>query len=161
VSPKPIHKPTSQPTPSRYEYDFSDQSTQKKKTTSPIKGGKPKIRSKYPLPRLHHLLHSPNPQNPREISRPQLGTPAMSAPMEISFSAPAPPPEAACTVVVAPALEPAAAVSSPPPPQQQQAAPAAAVVAPSPADDKVLVSGERRRARVWASAKQFQFFEFG
>ncbi|KAG2566921.1 pachytene checkpoint protein 2 homolog isoform X1 [Panicum virgatum] len=66
----------------------------------------------------------------------------MSAPMEISFSAPAPPPEAACTVVAAPALEPAAAVSSPPPPQQQQAAPAAAVVAPSPADDKVLVSVE-------------------
>ncbi|RLM75000.1 hypothetical protein C2845_PM15G11860 [Panicum miliaceum] len=76
----------------------------------------------------------------------------MSAPMEISFSAPPPPPEAACTVVAAPALVPAAVVSSspPPPPQQQQAAAAAAVVPPSPADDRVLVSGERRRARLHA-----------
>ncbi|OEL27236.1 Pachytene checkpoint protein 2-like protein [Dichanthelium oligosanthes] len=70
----------------------------------------------------------------------------MSAPMEISFSAPPPPPDAACTVVVAPSLLPASAVSSSPPPQHQQqqqvAAAAAAVVAPSPADDKVLVSVE-------------------
>ncbi|RCV34125.1 hypothetical protein SETIT_7G138000v2 [Setaria italica] len=69
----------------------------------------------------------------------------MSAPMEISFSAPPPPPppppDAACTVVTAPSLVPAAAVSSSPPlPPQQQAE--AAVVAPSPADEKVLVSVE-------------------
>ena len=144
LSPKPIHKPSSQPIPSRYEYDFSNH--QGRETQNSLK-----ISPSASL-HHHHLLHSPNPQNPREISRALLGPPAMSAPMEISFSAPPPPPDAACTVVAAPALEPAAAVSSPPPPQQQQAAPAAAVVAPSPADDKVLVSGERRRARVWASA---------
>ena len=125
------------------------------------RAGNPKFAQISPSASLHHhhLLHPPNPQNPREISRALLGPPAMSAPMEISFSAPPPPPDAACTVVSAPSLVPAAAVSSsspppPPPPQQQQqaAAAAAAVVAPSPADDRVLVSGERRRARVWASA---------
>lgn len=128
------------------------------------KGGKPKIRSKVKTPsprRLHFspsspfsVLHSPIPPNPRKISRAQLGPPAMSAPMEISFSAPPPPPDAACTVVTAPSLAPAAAVSSSPPlppPPQQAAAVAGAVVSPSPADDKVLVSGGRRHARVWAS----------
>ncbi|CAD6263333.1 unnamed protein product [Miscanthus lutarioriparius] len=69
--------------------------------------------------------------------------------MEISFSAPPPPPDAACATTVAPLLAPAAAQVLPPvaavsssPPPQQQAAVAAAVVAPSPADDKVLVSVE-------------------
>ncbi|CAD6341846.1 unnamed protein product [Miscanthus lutarioriparius] len=73
----------------------------------------------------------------------------MSAPMEISFSAPPPPPDAACATTAAPLLAPAAAQVLPPvaavsssPPPQQQAAVAAAVVAPSPADDKVLVSVE-------------------
>ena len=150
MSPKPIHKPSSQPIPSPYEYDFSNH--QGRETQNSLK-----ISPSASL-HHHHLLHSPNPQNPREISRALLGPPAMSAPMEISFSAPPPPPDAACTVVSAPSLVPAAAVSSssPPPPQPQQqqqaAAAAAAVVAPSPADDRVLVSGERRRARVWASA---------
>ncbi|AQK44258.1 thyroid receptor-interacting protein 13 [Zea mays] len=72
----------------------------------------------------------------------------MSAPMEISFSAPPPPPDAASTAAASPLLEPAAAQMLPPvaavsssQPMQQTAA-AAAVVAPSPADDKVLVSVE-------------------
>ncbi|CAL5031453.1 unnamed protein product [Urochloa decumbens] len=69
----------------------------------------------------------------------------MSAPMEVSFSAPPPPPDAAFTAVSAPSPVPAAAVTSSPPQQLQAeaaAAASAAVVAPSPADDKVLVSVE-------------------
>ncbi|KAG0526292.1 hypothetical protein BDA96_06G133400 [Sorghum bicolor] len=75
----------------------------------------------------------------------------MSAPMEVSFSAPPPAPDAACAATAAPLMPPAAAAQTLPPPvaavsssppQQQQAAAAAAVVAPSPADDKVLVSVE-------------------